>query len=138
VRNPGKATIETQLPRGNGELILVVDDEAVIQQSSQETLEDYNYRTLVAKDGIEAIALYAEHQSEISAVLLDILMPNMDGLTAIRTLRTLNPKVKIIASSGLPANKQKAIAVGAKKFLPKPYTATDLLTTLSDVLGIKE
>jgi CheY-like chemotaxis protein len=62
----------------------------------------------------------------------------MDGLTAIRTLRTLNPKVKIIASSGLPANKQKAIAVGAKKFLPKPYTATDLLTTLSDVLGIKE
>ncbi|MCP6760767.1 MAG: response regulator [Fischerella sp. CENA71] len=130
--------IEAKLPQGNGELILIVDDEDVVRQTTQDTLEDYNYKTLVANDGIEAIALYVKYQQEISAVLLDMLMPNMDGLTAIRTLLTFNPNLKIIATSGLPANQQKTIAVGAKKFLSKPYTATDLLTTLSDVLGINE
>jgi PAS domain S-box-containing protein len=129
-----EATIEAELPTGNGELILVVDDEAIVQQIIQETLTNYNYKTLVAKDGIEAIALYVEHQSKISAVLLDMLMPNMDGVTTIRTLRKLNPNVKIVASSGLPVSEQKAIAAGADKFLSKPYTTTDLLTTLSDVI----
>lgn len=126
---------QTDLPRGQGELILVVDDERVVQQTTQETLEHYNYKTLLANDGIEAIALYVEHKPEISAVLLDVNMPNMDGLTAIRTLLTLNPSVKIIATSGLPANQLKTITTGAKKFLSKPYTATDLLHTLSDAIG---
>ncbi len=127
-----------ELLRGNGELILVVDDEPVVQKTTQETLADYNYKTLVANDGIEAIAQYVQFQQQISVVLLDMLMPNMDGLTVIRTLRTLNPNVNIIAISGLPANEQKAIAVGAKMFLSKPYTATDLLTTLSTAIGIRE
>ncbi|BBD62791.1 two-component hybrid sensor and regulator (plasmid) [Nostoc sp. HK-01] len=131
-------TIETKLPRGKGELILVVDDEAVIQQITQQTLADYNYKTFVANDGIEAIALYAQYEQQISVVLLDMLMPNMDGLTAIRTLRNMNPNVKIIASSGLPTNEQKAIEAGADKFLYKPYTAQDLLTTLSDVIAVKK
>jgi PAS domain S-box-containing protein len=137
-RGEGTATeaiIETEFPGGNGELILVVDDEAIVQQTIQDTLENYHYKTLVAEDGIEAIALYAQYQQEISVVLLDILMPNMNGLTAIRTLRSLNPKVKIIATSGLPANEQKAIASGANQFLSKPYTGTDLLHTLSAVIG---
>ncbi|MEA5568644.1 CBS domain-containing protein [Anabaena sp. UHCC 0399] len=126
-----ESRIEGELPRGNGELILIVDDELVIQETTKETLENYNYKTLVANDGIEAIALYAQYQQEISAVLLDMLMPNMDGLTTIRTLKTLDPEVKIIATSGLPANCQKALFVGATAFLSKPYTARDLLTTFS-------
>lgn len=141
LRGKGTATetiAKTELPRGNGELILVVDDETIIQQTAQEALADYNYKILVANDGIEAIALYVEYQPEISAVLLDMLMPNMDGLTAIRTLRTINPNVKIIATSGLPANEQKAIVAGADRFISKPYTTTDLLTTLSDVIGVTE
>lgn len=131
-------TIDQELAQGNGELILIVDGEDVVKQTTQEILEDYNYKTLVANDGIEAITLYAEHKQKISAILLDMLMPNMDGFTAIRILLTLNPKVKIIASSGLSANEQKAIAEGAKKFLLKPYTTTDLLTTLSYVIGIRD
>ncbi|MBD2694102.1 PAS domain-containing hybrid sensor histidine kinase/response regulator [Anabaena catenula] len=131
-------TIDQELAQGNGELILIVDGEDVVKQTTQEILEDYNYKTLVANDGIEAITLYAEHKQKISAILLDMLMPNMDGFTAIRILLTLNPKVKIIASSGLSANEQKAIAEGAKKFLLKPYTTTDLLTALSYVIGIRD
>ncbi|MBD2362183.1 PAS domain-containing protein [Anabaena minutissima FACHB-250] len=126
-----ESRMEGELSRGNGELILIVDDELVIQETTKETLENYNYKTLVANDGIEAIALYAQYQQEISAVLLDMLMPNMDGLTTIRTLKTLDPEVKIIATSGLPANCQKALFVGATAFLSKPYTARDLLTTFS-------
>lgn len=136
-RGEGTATetiTKTELLKGNGELILVVDDEKVVQQTTQETLADYNYKTLAAKDGIEALTLYVQHEQEISAVLLDIIMPNMDGLIAIRTLRTLNPKVKIIATSGLSSNEQKATTIGANKFLSKPYTATDLVTTLSEVI----
>jgi hypothetical protein len=137
-RGEGKATetiTKAELPEGNGELILVVDDEQLVKQTNQGTLEDYNYKTLVASDGIEAIALYAQYKERISAVLLDMSMPNMDGLTTISILRTFNPNIKIIATSGLPANEQKAIAIGADKFLSKPYTATDLLTTLSAVIG---
>ncbi|WP_066425717.1 PAS domain S-box protein [Anabaena sp. 4-3] len=133
-----ESTINTALPRGNGELILIVDDEEIVKQTTQETLTDYNYQTILAEDGIEAIALYVEYQPEISAVLLDMLMPNMDGLTTIRTLRTINPNVKIIATSGLPTNEQKAIAAGAATFLSKPYTAQDLLHTLSDVIGSED
>ncbi len=131
-------TTQPQLPLGNGELILVVDDEAIVQQTTQEILADYNYKTLVANDGIEAIALSAKYQPQISAVLLDMLMPNMDGLTAIRIIRSINPHLKIIATSGLSANEHQAIASGADQFLYKPYTATDLLTTLSEVIGSTE
>ncbi|BAT54365.1 two-component hybrid sensor and regulator [Nostoc sp. NIES-3756] len=131
-----KTITNIQLPLGNGELILVVDDEAVFQLATQEILAEYNYRTLVASDGIEAFALYIEHQPEISAVLLDMSMPKADGLTTIRTLRTFNPNVKIIAVSGLPNNEQKAIAAGADKFLSKPYTTTNLLTSLSELIHL--
>jgi CheY-like chemotaxis protein len=66
---------------------------------------------------------------------MDMMMPNMDGLTGIRTLRSLNPEVKIIASSGLSANRQQLMALGAKAFLLKPYTAQELLQTLSQAIA---
>jgi nitrogen-specific signal transduction histidine kinase/ActR/RegA family two-component response regulator len=122
---------------GNGELILIVDDEPLIQQVTQTSLEDRNYRTLVASDGIEAIALYAEHKDEISVVLMDMMMPSMDGLTALRTLHRLNPKLQAIATSGLASNNQlaEATGIGIKAFLPKPFTAKELLNTLGKVLN---
>jgi two-component system, cell cycle sensor histidine kinase and response regulator CckA len=121
---------------GNNELILLVEDEPLIQQVIKTSLEECNYRILTAIDGIEAIALYAEHKHEISAVLMDMMMPAMDGFSAIRTLQTLNPKVKIIAMSGLATNSQVAEAIGSNvhAFLAKPYTVQELLDVLQDVL----
>jgi len=72
---------ELELPPGNGELILVVDDEAAIRDITKTSLESHNYKAITASDGIEAIALYAEHRDEISLVLTDMVMPSMDGLT---------------------------------------------------------
>jgi two-component system cell cycle sensor histidine kinase/response regulator CckA len=127
---------ECELPLGHGELILVVDDEAAIRDITKTSLQNYNYKTLTASDGIEAITLYAEHQQEISVVLTDMMMPNMDGLTTIRTLQKINPQVKIIAVSGLSSSdKLKEVAkTGVKTFLAKPYTAKELLTTLQGVI----
>ncbi|MBV6625528.1 MAG: response regulator [Rivularia sp. (in: Bacteria)] len=129
--------VERDFPSGEGELILVVDDEDSIRDITKKSLESYNYKAITASDGIEAIALYAEHQNEISVVLTDVVMPIMDGLTTIRTLQKINPQVKIIAVSGLVSNdKINAIAeVGIKAFLSKPYTATQLLQTIGNVIN---
>ncbi len=133
-----RETIEEQeqgLPSGQGELILVVDDEAAIRDVTKTSLESHNYKAITASDGIEAIALYAEHRDEISLVLTDMVMPSMDGITTIRTLRKINPDVKIIAVSGLSSvdKVNTAYDMGIKAFLSKPYTASQLLQTISTV-----
>ncbi len=126
---------ELELPQGNGELILIIDDEASIRDITKTSLEAYNYKAIIASDGIEAIALYAEHRQEISLVLTDMVMPSMDGLTTIRTLQKINPNVKIIAISGLATSDKvnAAYEVGIKAFLSKPYTAKQLLETINTV-----
>ncbi|MBD2102765.1 PAS domain S-box protein [Leptolyngbya sp. FACHB-261] len=131
---------EVELPPGNGELILVVDDEAPVREITQAFLELYNYRVLLAQDGIEAVALYVQHQAEIGAVLLDMMMPVMDGTTTARTLQKLNPKVKILATSGLAANEKvtEASAMGIAAFLAKPYSTQELLRALRGVLHTSE
>ncbi len=121
---------------GNGELILVVDDESSITDITQASLEAYNYTTMIASDGIEAIAVFAQHKDKIHAVLMDMMMPSLDGLTAIRTMKKINPEVKIIASSGLMSSSKlaEAKAAGIKVFLSKPYTVKELLHTLQQVI----
>ncbi|MBW4671176.1 MAG: response regulator [Cyanomargarita calcarea GSE-NOS-MK-12-04C] len=122
---------------GSGELILVVDDDSAVQIITKASLEDYNYRTLIANDGIEAIAYYAKRKNEISAVLMDIQMPSMNGLIAIQTLKKLNPSIKIIATSGLTSNNQLASEIGVDTFLSKPYTINQLLNILHSILSTK-
>ena len=125
------------LPPGNGELILVVDDEAAIRQIAQTMLENFNYRVITANDGAEAIAKFAQHQDEIKVVLTDMVMPVMDGSLLIRAIRTINPQAKIIASSGFAeSNKlEEAAAVGVKHFIAKPYSTQSLLETLAQLLA---
>ncbi|WP_416669857.1 PAS domain S-box protein [Egbenema bharatensis] len=119
---------------GDGQLILVVDDEAAVQQTNQTLLESFNFRTLTARDGLEAIERYREHSLEVSLVLMDVMMPNMDGVSLIRHLRRINPQVKIVAISGLPSNQQPILAAGANLFLTKPYSPTDLLAAIHDLM----
>jgi two-component system, cell cycle sensor histidine kinase and response regulator CckA len=125
-------SLDTALPSGQGELILVVDDEVAIQEITKATLEVHGYRAMTASDGIEAIALYAEHKQEIGVVLMDMMMPSLDSATIIRTLYKLNPQVQIIAMSGLATNEavQRTMSEGVKAFLAKPFTAVELLNLL--------
>lgn len=125
------------LPRGRGELILVVDDESAVRNIAQQTLEAFGYRTLVAADGTEALSLYTEHQKDIAAVITDLMMPVMDGSVTIQVLQRINPKVKIIAGSGIATEGTSARMeeLGVKHFLPKPYSTQDVLAALHTVLA---
>lgn len=125
------------LPRGQGELVLVVDDEYALRQLTRQTLEAFGYRVLLASDGSEAVALYAVQQAEIALVLTDMMMPVMDGNATIRVLMKIRPGVRIIAASGLSENQviSKAISSGVKHFLTKPYTTEALLTKVRDALS---
>jgi PAS domain S-box-containing protein len=125
------------LARGSGEMVLVVDDEASIRQMTAQTLEAFGYRVLVARDGAEAIALYAQHQQDIAVVLTDMMMPVLDGPSMMQVLLRMNPKVRIIAVSGGTANRGKAgdAEKAVKRYLAKPFTAETLLGTLQAVLS---
>ncbi|MDJ0674441.1 MAG: response regulator [Calothrix sp. MO_167.B42] len=138
---PAQQVLETtekpnaKLADGGGEVILVVDDEDSIRDITKTSLESHNYKALTACDGVEAIAIYAEHRDQISVVLTDMVMPTMDGITTIRTLKKINPDVKIIAVSGLASGEKLNLInkMGVQAFLPKPYTATELLQTIGTV-----
>src|ERR1051325_2251389 len=129
--------VKPDLPVGHGELILVVDDEESIRLITKGTLETFGYKVLTASDGTEAVALYAENNDQIRVVLTDMMMPFMDGPATIRALQRLDPQVKIIAASGLPASDKsaEALSAGVKIFLPKPYTAEKLLKALAELLS---
>ncbi|PJA54431.1 MAG: hypothetical protein CO167_03865 [Candidatus Marinimicrobia bacterium CG_4_9_14_3_um_filter_48_9] len=131
------AAIELEsFPTGNGELLLIVDDENSILQITKQTLEVFGYQVITASNGTEAVAQYVSRGKKIALVLTDMMMPFMDGPSTIRVLRKMNPSVKIIASSGLASggdSKQDGIAL-ANTFIAKPYTAENLLKTIHQVL----
>ncbi len=130
------AALQTDLPLGKGELILVVDDEESIREITRGTLETFGYKVLTASDGTEALALYADKRKEIAVVLTDMVMPFMDGPATIRALQRMNSKVRIIAASGLGTGQRlgEGSLEGVSVFLNKPYTAEKLLKTLAQVL----
>lgn len=133
---PEKAPISA-LPRGDGELILIVDDEENIRLVAEATLQKFGYNTILASDGTDALAAYAQRGNEIEAVLTDMAMPYMDGAALIRALKKIDPDVRIIAMSGLASTGQTAALRGMKveSFLTKPYSAETLLNTLADLLA---
>ncbi|MGB6296124.1 MAG: PAS domain S-box protein, partial [Rivularia sp. (in: cyanobacteria)] len=120
---------------GSGELILVVDDEPAIRQITKSSLEAYNYRVITASNGIEAIKIYTKHQQEINLILLDMMMPEMDGETTIGLLQNINAEVKIVAISGLVSNYDSRLddILNVKAFMSKPFTGKDLLHTIAKV-----
>jgi PAS domain S-box-containing protein len=129
-----RAVDRLQLPRGDGELILVVDDEEAIRKIAKRTLEQSGYRVLLASNGADALSLYVRHWQDIAIVLTDMAMPIMDGPALIVALLALNPEARIIGSSGRAAN--DGVGDGASRpFVAKPYTADALLQMLHQVLG---
>jgi PAS domain S-box-containing protein len=126
---------DSQVARGNGELILVVDDEAPIREITQASLVSYNYQVLTAFDAVEAFSVYAQNLDQIALVLMDMQMPSISGLNAIRVLRQMNPSLKVIAMSGLDSNRQLLAdsQIEVQAFLLKPYTIEELLDTIQFV-----
>lgn len=127
---------EAELPAGRGEMILVVDDEASIREITRSLLETHGYRVMTACDGSEAIEMFLQNKDEIKAVVMDMMMPVMDGSASLMALSKIDPEVKIIAVSGLTESDNLADVKGSvQAFLSKPYTAEKLLRTMYEVLS---
>jgi len=126
----------TSLPRGNGEIILIVDDEPAIRDIASRILSSHGYRTLTACEGNEAIALFEQNRDKVKVIISDLMMPHMDGPTTIRALRSVNPNIKTIMITGLgeDARVAEAKAAGSDLVLSKPFTAEQLLISLKQLL----
>jgi two-component system, cell cycle sensor histidine kinase and response regulator CckA len=124
-----------ELRDGQGELILVVDDEEFILSTARQTLEDAGYRAMTAQGGKKALDIMAQSGTEVEAVITDLRMPEMNGLELIRKLHAQFPNLPIIAASGMADGRtDAAVEAGARTFLAKPFTAEKLQATLQDVM----
>ena len=121
--------------RGNGEMILIVDDEPQIRDITAAILSRHGYRVLLAGDGTEAVAIFASRSSEISVIVTDLRMPNLDGIALANVAQHLNPAVKILAMSGLSS---AGSDIEMKRFtgtlLYKPFKAEALLQAVGGLL----
>lgn len=121
------------LPRGHGELVLVVDDEENIRRVVQETLSRHGYTVVLAANGADAAAQYAQLGAKIAAVVTDIDMPVMDGVAMIHVLKRINPHVRVLVSSGLASSAKTGSrsaelrSLGVNRMLGKPYAVDELL-----------
>jgi two-component system response regulator (stage 0 sporulation protein F) len=117
--------------------ILVVDDEANIRSSLRRQLEEAGHEVAAASDGVEGLAVYECEPADV--VLVDLMMPIMDGFEVIETLREQHPEARIIAMSGIPESQWNALGaardLGAGHTLAKPFTEADLLLTLQKALA---
>ena len=120
-----------------GGTILVIDDEAAIRRMLIKTLTYVGYKVLDADSGKEGIALYKNEMDKISAVILDVILPEMDGVQIYKSLKEINPNVRILVSSGFASNKQtiELRELGVEGFLKKPYRQNELVEAVNKVVN---
>jgi len=118
------------------EAILLVDDEEGVLEVSKELLTLLGYRLYVAGSGQEAIAIYMEKQNEIDLVILDMVMPGISGGETFDRLRAINPKVRVLLSSGYSEDGQakEILDRGCNGFIQKPFAFRALSQKVRDVL----
>ena len=130
------ADINVLNPKGNRDLILLVDDELEIAELAAAMLTDEGYKVILAKDGFEALKIYQQIGKQIGLVILDFFLPVMDGDAVFDELRELNPQVAVVLSSGFAEQSKlgNMLAQGLKGFIPKPYTREKLLEQVRSTL----
>jgi CheY-like chemotaxis protein len=121
--------------RGSGEMILVVDDTPTVRHISRAVLTAMNFTVLTAADGTEALVLVAENRAELRAVITDLHMPNMDGLTFVRVMKRMVPAAGVIVYSGRLTEDDAAEfkSLGVSSILEKPFTQDKLAEALKTV-----
>ena len=124
----GKGSGPTGIVKGQGELLLVVDDDECILEVLKEMLEHMGYHVALAKSGQEAINTVKRTSKSISLILLDVVMPDMDGRATYRMLKALDPELKVLVISGYPAEGYPAdiLQAGCEGFLQKPFGLAEL------------
>ena len=118
------------------ETILLIDDEDMILEIGREMLEGLGYQVLVAKSGKEAVALYEESADKIQAVILDMIMPGMNGKETFKALQKANPNIKVLLSSGysIEGDAEEILEMGCQGFIQKPFSLSLLSQKVRSVL----
>lgn len=132
----GEPRRQEEVPRGTGQLVLIVDDEPEIRHVARIALESYGYRTAVAGNGSEALSYLETFPGEAVLVFSDVTMPMMDGLTMVGIIDQLYPGLPVLLTSGLSVTlPDMDNSTGAREFIAKPYTAESLRSSVSGMLA---
>lgn len=125
-----------EVPYGTG-CILVVDDEDIMRFTAKEILEKYGYTVILAENGKEAVEQFCKNESMIDLVLLDMIMPVMNGRDCFKQLKRIDPQVKVVLSSGFLREEdfQEMMQDGLSGFIRKPYLTSALCCTIHDTLN---
>ena len=126
---------ETTADKAEG-TIMIVDDEEIVRTTAKFLLEDLGYQTIIANDGVEAIRIYRQRGQEINLVILDMIMPRMNGRETFAQLIALNPQIKILISSGFAKDDDfESFKTGATcDFIRKPYIREELQKAITGLL----
>ena len=115
--------------------VLLVDDEEGVLEVANEALTKFGYRTILARNGKEALELFNQHKNELTAVILDLTMPELDGFEVFQEIKKIDNNIPIILCSGFPEKdiNQKFGEVKPSGFIQKPYRPIDLIKLLQNV-----
>ena len=130
------STVAIDNPAGTKELILIIDDEALIVAIAKRMLTDAGYRVVTSSEPFQALEIFKQLKDEVDLVILDFTLPIMDGSEVFDALREIKPQVAVMLSSGF-AEQEKVRAMlsqGLRGFLPKPYTQEKLLSQVRSTL----
>lgn len=126
--------------QGGTETILLVDDDEIIRDLGSRILREVGYNVILAENGKDALEIYARHVDKIALILLDLVMPEMDGQQCLEEIVKVDPMAKVLITSGYPQNGIFITlqAAGAKGFVEKPFDQKKLLTLIRDIIDKNE
>jgi|GEM_PF-6565281 len=131
--------IHKEVPQGNGEHLLIVEDEAALQTILREFFTNENYTVSVANDGIQALKIYEKQAESVDVIITDLGLPRMTGQELIRELQKRAPHLPIIATTGYfdPEQEARLKAKGFKHILYKPVDIGEINRVVTQVLSEK-
>jgi two-component system cell cycle sensor histidine kinase/response regulator CckA len=104
----------------------------VVRRALQRILERDGHQVTLAECGEEAIDLYAAHWRDLDVVVLDVMMPDVDGREVLRRMRAMNPGVRVVLSSGFTVESDPSLSVDGTWVLQKPYTPDQVRTVIAE------
>jgi PAS domain S-box-containing protein len=130
------AAMDPAFPRGRGR-ILLVDDQEPVREVAKDMLEALGYDVITAADGLEGVSRYRDLWREIDLVILDMVMPNMSGGDCFRRMKEINPKARVVLSSGYSMDGaiQDVMNEGILAFIQKPYRLEELSHVVGTAVG---
>lgn len=131
------SAMEDEIIAGNGETILLVDDNETVRETGRDVLEGLGYKVLTAEDGLLAIEIYKLQMDEIDMLILDVVMPRLGGVEALKAIKDFNPDVKALFATGY--NKRSTLSSDkhelTEKVISKPFAISKLSQAIRETLG---